>query len=529
MLIGRQAELDRIDALLDRARDGRGGALLVRGEPGIGKTALLIAARERAEGMLLAGTAGVESEAQLPFAALGELATPLLAGLDELPAPQAAAISSALALAVVEQVVNERLATFAGFLGMIRAAARERPLLIVVDDAHWLDRPSAECLAYAGRRLERSGAAMLVAARPEGEARLFGTGGGFDELALSGLERADALALLADAELAGKATEAVLALSLGNPLALRELPPMLSEDQRQGIAPIEAPPAPGGALGEAFERRVDAAGPEAAALLVVAAAAFERALEPVIAAARELGIPDRALEACEATGLLETDAHGFRLAHPLLRGVVYGAAPPAERRRVHRALARHTPPDSRAWHLAAAATGPDDEVAAELDRAAQRAAGRGAHAAAADALERAATLSTAPEATVQAAVRGRPRRGDGRGVRAQRGAARARRRDRRLGDAGPGAPPAGDGDAERRHPPRSRDPPDAHRGGRARPRAGSRDGGPAPRRRRGHRHRRRPLRPGARVRRAGDRLPSRRGAGKRPLPGASRSTGWGWR
>ncbi|MET0751414.1 MAG: AAA family ATPase [Solirubrobacterales bacterium] len=396
MLVGREAELERIEALLDDARGGGGGALLVRGEPGIGKTALLLEARRRGAGMSVVGASGVESEAELPFAALGELASPLLTGLTGLPRPQAAAISSALALGVSEGVVNERLATFAGFLGLIRSAAAARPLLIVVDDAHWLDRPSAECLAYAGRRLEDAGAALLVAAREPAERQPFATEA-FARLDLGGLERADALALLDRAALAAPAAESVLELSLGNPLALLELPPMLSEDQRRGSAPIDAPPVPGGALGEAFGRRVEAAGPEAAALLLVAAASLDRSLEPVIAAARELGIDERALEACEATGLLETDGGGFRLAHPLLRGVVYGAAAPADRRRAHRALADHTSPDSRAWHLAAAATGPDDEVAAGLDAAAQRAAGRGAHATAAGALERAATLSTSPE------------------------------------------------------------------------------------------------------------------------------------
>ncbi len=146
-------------------------------------------------------------------------------------------------------------------------------------------------------------------------------------------------------------------------------------------------------MGDAFERRVAAAGPEAGALMLVAAASFDRAVEPVIAAARDLGVPDRALERCEAAGLVVADGGDLRLAHPLLRGVVYGAAAAADRRRVHRALAEHTSPDSRAWHLAEAAIGPDEEVAGELDEAAHRAAARGAHETAGDALERAARLS----------------------------------------------------------------------------------------------------------------------------------------
>jgi DNA-binding CsgD family transcriptional regulator len=397
VLVGRQAEVDRIDALLEGARSGHGDALVVRGEPGIGKTALLTVARERAEDMRVTYASGVESEAHLPFAALGELAAPMLDGLAELPQPQAAAVSTALALAPLDQAVNERLAMFAGFLGLIRSSARDRALLILVDDAHWLDRPSAECLAYAARRLDGLNAALLVAARPDPDVEPLGVGV-VEELHLSGLGRSDALALLAETDLAAPVTETLLDLSLGNPLALLELPSMLSEEQRRGIAPIDSPPAPGGALGEAFERRVTAAGPEAGALMLVAAASLDRALEPVIAAARDLGVPDRALERCEAAGLLEADGEGFRLAHPLLHGVVYGAATAADRRRAHRALADHTSPDSRAWHLAAAAIGPDDVVAAELDLAAGRAAGRGAHVAAADALERAAKLSTPPDA-----------------------------------------------------------------------------------------------------------------------------------
>ncbi len=395
VLLGRGSELDRIDALLDQARSGSGGALLLRGEPGIGKTSLLQAARERADGMNVARAGGVEAEAQLPFAALGDIATPVLGQLATLPEPQADAISAALALAPSERAVNERLAMFAGFLGLISAGARERPLLILVDDAQWLDRASADCLGYAARRLGGSSVALLIAARPEGEAESL-SGGPVEEIVLGGLERVDALALLSRSGLAEPVAELLLEASLGNPLALIELPSILSDDQRRGVAPIDSPPVPGGSLREVFERRVSAAGPQAAALLLVAAASFDRSLEPVVGASRDLGIADEALDRCEAAGLVETGVDGFRLAHPLLRGVVYGAAPAAERRRAHRALADHTSPDSRAWHLATAAIGPEAEVAGELDRAAERAAARGAHAGAADALERAAELSLTP-------------------------------------------------------------------------------------------------------------------------------------
>ncbi len=391
VLVGREAELNRIEALLAAARAGHGGALVIRGEPGIGKTALLVSAGERAEDMQITHASGVESEADLPFAALGELAMPLLDGLSELPEPQAAALTAALALAPSEAGV-ERLAIFAGFSGLLGSAARERPLLVLVDDAHWLDRPSAECLAYAARRLDGLSAALLVAARPLSATESF-TGWDADEVRLEGLGREDALALLAATELAPAVAETLLELSLGNPLALVELSATLTEDQRRGASPIAEPPQAGGALGQALERRVAAAGDESQRLMLVAAASLDRALEPIVAAARDLGVPDRALERSEAAGLIETGDGGLRFAHPLLRGVAYGLAPPADRRRAHRALADHTPIDARAWHLAAAAIGPDEQIALELDRSADRSGARGAHEAAADALERAAQLS----------------------------------------------------------------------------------------------------------------------------------------
>lgn len=382
--------MERINALLDGARGGDGGALVVRGEPGMGKTALLEAARERAEGMSITHASGVEAEAELPFAALGELAAPMHGAIAELPEPQAEALSAALALAPAEHGV-ERLAIFAGFVSLLAAASRERPLLVLVDDAHWLDRASAQCLGYAARRLKGSQAALLVAARAEGSSGSL-TGWDTDELLLEGLDRSDGLALLSRSDLAPGVAETLLEISLGNPLALVELSSALSDRQRRGAEPIEAPAA-GGALGAALERRVVAAGPESGWLMLVAAAALDRALEPIVAAARDLGVRDGALESCEAAGLVEIGDGELRFAHPLLRGVAYGSAAPADRRRAHRALADHSQLDARAWHLAAAAIGPDEAIAVALDGAAERAGARGAHEAAADALERAARLS----------------------------------------------------------------------------------------------------------------------------------------
>jgi DNA-binding CsgD family transcriptional regulator len=394
VLYGRSRELDELDRLLADARAGEGRALLIVGEPGIGKTALLAATHERAEGMRVARASGVEAEVHLPFATLGEIAAPLLGGLDDLAEPQAAAIGAALALTPPPATPADRLATFAGFLGLVRSAAAEEPLLIVVDDAQWLDTPSAECLGYAARRLAGSRVALIVAART-GEGRPVLEGRIARELALSGLEHEDAMTLIraSHEELPGAVAEAVIELAVGNPLALRELPRVLTDEQRSGLAPVEPVPAPAGVLWDAFERRLRTLEPPAREAMVVAAASMDRKLSPVVSACRDLGLGDEAIEHAEVSGLLQLADNELAFEHPLLRGVAYQGASPAERRRAHRALAEHTADDAHAWHQAAAAIGPDAEVAAALDAAAGRATARGAHSAAADALERAAQMS----------------------------------------------------------------------------------------------------------------------------------------
>ena len=311
MLHGRTGELERVEALLEQARRGRGVALIVLGAPGIGKTALLGAARDAAEDMLVLGATGVEAEAQLPFAALGEIAAPLVEGLPGLPEPQADALATALALKPVERP-TDRLAAYAGFLGLVRGVAEDRPVLILIDDAHWLDSASAECLGFAARRLGGHRIGMLAAARhTEPEAMLRGRIA--DELELGELDPQSARAVLRDSSLglAAEAAEQILAAAVGNPLALRELPRMLTEEQRRGQAPLTPLPAPEGALGEAFSQRAAAAGSDAQRALLVAAASSSEALAPVVAACRELGIPSGALEDAEGRGLvaLGTDTH----------------------------------------------------------------------------------------------------------------------------------------------------------------------------------------------------------------------------
>ncbi len=395
VLYGRTGELERIDALLGQARGGIGGALIVVGEPGIGKTAVLDAARHAASDMLVLGATGVEAEARLPFAALGEIATPVVDGMPDLPEPQADALATALALKPALRP-TDRLAAYAGFLGLVRGAARERPVVILVDDAQWLDSASAECLGFAARRLAGHRIGMLAAARTADPQALL-RGRIADELELGELDPSAARAVLRDSplELAGEAAEQILAAAVGNPLALRELPRMLTEEQRRGLAPLAPLPAPQGALGQAFSQRAAEAGADGRRAMLVAAASSTEALTPVIAACRELGIPAGALEDAEGPGLVTLGTDTIAFTHPLLRAVVYQRAVPAERRRAHRALANHTDEDARAWHLAAAALGPDPAVAAALDQAAARATVRGAHSVAADALERAA-LATEP-------------------------------------------------------------------------------------------------------------------------------------
>ena len=394
MLLGRASELERVDRLLDGVIDGDGGALLVVGEPGIGKTSLLETAITRATGMRAIRATGIEAEANLPYAALGEVVEPLLGGLGRLPRPQSEAIEAALALRPSPAAARDRFATCAAFVGLLGVASGEEPLLLVIDDAHWLDRSSAECLAYAARRLAGSRAGLLVAARPRADGPIFGSTS-LPRLELSGLNDEDAREMVRGIapDAAPAAVESLIELSAGNPLALRELPAGLSEDQRLGLAPIAHLPVAAEALGEAFEARLGALDPDARAAAVVAAAATDRELGAVLAACSDIGIEAGALERAEAAGTLTIGDGRIRFSHPLVKTVAYDRSAPAERRRAHRALADHTGADARAWHLAAATLGRDDEVAELLEATARRAGERGAHSVAADALQRAAELS----------------------------------------------------------------------------------------------------------------------------------------
>jgi len=391
VLHGREPEIVALEACLDDAREGEGRAVVVLGEPGIGKTALLDAVAARATGMRVLRTVGLEAESSLPFSALAELTDGLLDALADLPATQAEAIEGALALG--PSAPGDRFAVYSGFVGLLERVARDSPLAVLVDDAQWLDPASAECVAFGARRVGGSPIALVVAAR-DTEPHLFERSG-LEELALRGLEREAALSVLADADsaLSDEAAERLLAAAAGNPLALVELPSILTPEQRRGSAPLEHPVQPGETLRRAFERRVAGLPEQTRDALLVAAAAFGPSLPPVLAACERLGIPAAALDEAESEEIVRRSNGSAEFAHPLLRGTVYHGAAPAERRRAHRALAEVAADEHRPWHLAAAALGPDEAAAEAVERAASGATARGAHAAAAEALERAARLS----------------------------------------------------------------------------------------------------------------------------------------
>jgi DNA-binding CsgD family transcriptional regulator/tetratricopeptide (TPR) repeat protein len=395
VIVGRDSELRRIDALIDAARRGLGGALVVRGEAGIGKTALLAAARERAADVRVLAASGVEIEAHLPFAALAQLIDPVLDRRDRLPAPQTAALAGALALG--PPAPGDRFAVCVATLGLMQAAAEDVPVLALVDDAHWLDPASAECLGFAARRLGGTRVALLLAIRdPERAAP------GIEEipdLEATPLLETDARRLLAATapDLAAGVRDAVVAAAAGNPLALIEVAAQLTPAERAGRAPLPEPLRPTGRLGAVFERRVAALPPDAREALVVAAAAGGGDVATIWQACRALGVDERALEAAEAQGLLRLASGRLAFAHPLVRSAAYHGASRPRRRAVHRALADAIQGDRRAWHLAAAAAGPDEEAARALQDAGAAAAARRGYAEAATAYERAAELSPEPD------------------------------------------------------------------------------------------------------------------------------------
>jgi DNA-binding CsgD family transcriptional regulator len=389
MLVGRDEESAQIKRLLEGARESRGGALVVRGEAGIGKTALLEHTMGAADDFQILRTLGVQSEAELPFAGLHELVGPILGLLDELPDPQADALKAALALIATDGI--DRLSAYAAALGLLSAAAAKQPLLCVIDDAHWLDRGSAEALTFSARRVEHDPVALLFAAR-EPEVATF-PGPGLPELLLGGLEATSASALLSThaPALAPEVVERLVQVTRGNPLAMLEFAPALSATER--LEPLSEPLPVSVRVERGFLERSSRLSPEARRALLYAAAGDPAESDATWAALEAEGIPREAVTESENAGLL---VHGSRLdfCHPLARSALYQSAAPAERRAAHRILGGTTKAaDRRAWHLAAAAVGPDEIAAAALEEAASIARGRGGVSAEAAALERAARLT----------------------------------------------------------------------------------------------------------------------------------------
>jgi DNA-binding CsgD family transcriptional regulator len=387
MLYGRAGEQAAIEALLAAAREGRSGALVLRGEAGIGKTALLDAAAEAAApDFRVLRAAGIEDEAELPFAGLQLLLAPALGRLDALPAPQHRVLAGAFGLA--DPVPGDRLLLGLAAQGLLAEFAADRPLLALVDDAQWLDGASAEALLIAARRLQAEGVVLLFAAR-DGEGSF--PAGGLATRTLAGLDPADA-ARLVPAGLGPDARRRVLAEAHGNPLALVELPDAFAD---RGDAPPGALPLPD-RLRLALHGRISRLPAATQTLLLVVAAEGTGDLGTVLAAAAALGAGPGDLAPAERSGLLRGGGEPvFR--HPLFRTAVLQRAPLDQRFAVHRALAAaldgERAADRRSWHLALAATGPDAALADGLEEAARRAEARGGHAGAAAAYERAARLT----------------------------------------------------------------------------------------------------------------------------------------
>src|SRR3954469_19619369 len=398
-LRGRSHECGEIDRLVREVSSGQSGALVLRGEPGVGKTALLHYAVESASGLTVVRSVGVESEMELPFAALHQVCAPMLPRLDRLPGPQRDALGTVFGLSAGP--APDRFLVGLAVLTLLSEVAEEGPLLCVVDDAQWLDRESAQGLAFVARRLVAESVAMIFATREtSGEVR------GLPELTVAGLADADAREVL-DSAVRGPLDEDVrdriIAETRGNPLALLELPRGLTPAQLAGFALQDAPPL-SGRIEESFQRRLETMPSDTRLLLLVAAAEPLGDVALLWRAAECLGITHEAVQPAKAAELLELGAH-VRFRHSLARSAVYGAASLADRQRVHRALAEATDadadPDRRAWHRAQGTPGVDDEVAEELERAAGRARRRGGFAAAAAFLERAAGLSADPARRAQ--------------------------------------------------------------------------------------------------------------------------------
>ncbi len=395
--LDRVSERELLDRLLAQGREGQSAVLVIRGEAGIGKTALLRYAARQASGFRVAQAAGVEAEMELPFSGIHQLCAPVLDQLDALPQPQQDALNVALGLAPGE--VPDRFLVGLAVLGLLSAAAEERPLLCLVEDAHWLDAASGLVLGFVARRLHAESVAIVAAIREPNTRHDFD---GLPDLRLGGLAEEDARSLLTRAvpgRIDDRVRDRIVAETRGNPLALLDLPRSMSAAELGGgfeLLPATDLPRH---LEEQYNQRAGEL-PEATQRLLLLAAAEPLGDATLIwRAAQALGIDRSSLAPAEDAQLVEIGAR-VRFRHPLVRSAVYRAAAPSERRAAHRALGEttdpETDPDRRAWHRAHGAVGVDEAVAAELERSADRARGRGGAAAAAAFLARAAELTPDP-------------------------------------------------------------------------------------------------------------------------------------
>jgi DNA-binding CsgD family transcriptional regulator len=402
VLYGRDDERARLATLLDAARAGRAGTLLLHGEPGVGKSALLddLVATAGPDVQVLRAQ-GVESEAPLPFAALHRLLRPVLGILDRLPAPQARALGAAFGEA--DDVTVEPFLAALATLSLLTEAAEDATVLCVIDDAQWLDQATADAVLVAARRLGADRVAVVFAAR-DGEGHTFAPDG-IPAVALAPLSGEAARALLTDvtgAAVPDDVADRVMTQAAGNPLALVELPTTLSREQLAGAAPIPAQLHLTAGMERVFLDRCRRLPTDVQTLLLVAAAEDAGHVATVRAAAGALGADPDSLDAAERSGLLVVDGDTVRVRHPLVRSAVYQAATSSERREAHRALAEAIDPDGDpdryAWHRAAAVDSPDATVVAGLTAAGARAERRGGFAAASAAYERAAGLTAGEQA-----------------------------------------------------------------------------------------------------------------------------------
>jgi DNA-binding CsgD family transcriptional regulator len=396
-LRGRRSEREAFDRLLEDVRAGQSRVLVMRGESGIGKTALLDYLATSAPGCRVARAVGVESEMELAFAGVHQLCAPMLDGLDRLPEPQRAAVSTAFGLSAGE--APDRFLIGLGVLRLLCDVAEDQPLVCVVDDAQWIDRASIQVLAFVARRLLAESVAVVFAVREPGDEHELS---GLPEMVVEGLSDTDASALL-DAAVPGRLDERIrdriVAETRGNPLALLELPRGLTAAELAGGFALPHAGTLASRTEQSFLRRARSLPEDTQRLLLTAAAEPVGDVSLLWRAAAHLGIGAEAAGPAVAAGLIEFGSR-VRFRHPLVRSATYHAATLEERQEIHRAIADATDPradpDRRAWHLSRAAVGPDEAIAHELELSADRAQARGGIAAAAAFLERAVEMTLDP-------------------------------------------------------------------------------------------------------------------------------------